>query len=401
MVEYSPFSRETAHNPFPVYKQLRDEAPVYHNEQVGFWALSRYEDVVAAHLDTDTFSSAHGVTIEGMDQGSPFLITKDPPEHTAHRKIAGRMFTPRQIAQLEPFIRTTAADLLDRVRDQDRFDLVQDFSIRLPLDVVSELIGIPAGMRGQVHELSDRMAAREEDMSLPDDVFLAGADLLSLLTELVRERRRNPGQDVITMLMNTEVEDEDGGLRSLSDDELAARFLELAFAGHETVAKLIPNGVIALSWNPGQRRELVADPALIPNAVEEMLRWDPPSHYQGRWTLHEIELHGTIIPEDVRVILITGAAVHDERKYPDPEYFDIHRDIDRHVSFGLGRHLCLGASLARLETRVAFEELLKRFPDFTFDETGVRRHYSSNVRGLASLPLLVERAPLPAPTSSR
>jgi cytochrome P450 len=401
MVEYSPFSRETAHNPFPVYQQLRDEAPVYHNEQVGFWALSRYEDVVAAHLDTDTFSSAHGVTIEGMDQGSPFLITKDPPAHTAHRKIAGRMFTPRQIAQLEPFIRATAADLLDRVRDQDRFDLVQDFSIRLPLDVVSELIGIPAEMRVQVHELSDRMAAREEDMSLPDDVFQAGAELLSLLTELVRERRRNPGQDVITMLMNTEVEDEDGGLRSLSDDELAARFLELAFAGHETVAKLIPNGVIALSWYPGQRRELVADPTLIPNAVEEMLRWDPPSHYQGRWTLREIELHGTIIPEDVRVILITGAAVHDERKYPDPEYFDIHRDIDRHVSFGLGRHLCLGASLARLETRVAFEELLKRFPDFTFDETGVRRHYSSNVRGLASLPLLVERAPLSAPTSSR
>jgi len=398
MVEYSPFSRETAHNPFPVYKQLRDEAPVYHNEQVGFWALSRYEDVVAAHLDTDTFSSTHGVTIEGMDQGSPFLITKDPPEHTAHRKIAARMFTPRQIGRLEPFIRATAADLLDRVRDQDRFDLVKDFSIRLPLDVISELIGIPAEMRVQVHELSDRMAAREEDMSLPDDVFQAGADLLSLLTELVRERRRNPGQDVITMLMSTEVEDEDGELRPLGDDELAARFLELAFAGHETVAKLIPNGVIALSWYPGQRSELVANPALLPNAVEEMLRWDPPSHYQGRWTLREVELHGTIIPEDVRVILITGAAVHDERKYPDPEYFDIHRDVDRHVSFGLGRHLCLGASLARLETRVAFEELLKRFPDFTFDETGVQRHYSSNVRGLASLPLLVERTPLSVPS---
>jgi cytochrome P450 len=200
------------------------------------------------------------------------------------------------------------------------------------------------------------------------------------------------------MLMSTEVEDEDGELRPLGDDELAARFLELAFAGHETVAKLIPNGVIALSWYPGQRRELVANPALIPNAVEEMLRWDPPSHYQGRWTLREVELHGTVIPADVRVILITGAAVHDERKYPDPEYFDIHRDVDRHVSFGLGRHLCLGASLARLETRVAFEELLRRFPDFTFDETGVRRHYSSNVRGLASLPLLVDRTALSAPS---
>jgi cytochrome P450 len=391
MVEYNPFSRYTAHNPFPVYRQLRDEAPVYHNAEIGFWALSRYEDVVAAHLDTDVFSSAQGVTIEGLDKGAPLLIVKDPPEHTMHRKIVGRMFTPRRISQLEPFIRATAADLLDKVRDQDRFDLVQDFSYRLPLDVISELIGIPAEMRVHVHELSDRMAVRNEDMSPSEDVFLASAELLSLFTALVRERRGGRGEDVITLLMNTEVEDEDGMPRSLGDDELASRFLELAFAGHETVAKLIPNGVIALSWYPGQRRELVADPTLIPNAVEEMLRWDPPSHYQGRWTLQDVELHGTVIPEDVRVILITGSAVHDERKYPDPEYFDIHREIDRHVSFGYGRHLCIGAALARLETKVAFEELLKRFPDFTFDETGVQRHYSSNVRGLASLPLLVER----------
>jgi cytochrome P450 len=331
------------------------------------------------------------VTIEGLDKGAPFLIVKDPPEHTLHRKIAARMFTPRRISQLEPFIRGCAADLLDKVRDQDRFDLVQEFSYRLPLDVISELIGIPAEMRVQVHELSDRVAVRNEDMSPSEDVFQASAELLSMFTELVRERRTSPGEDVITLLMNTEVEDEGGEPRSLGDDELASRFLELAFAGHETVAKLIPNGVIALSWYPAQRRELVADPSLIPNAVEEMLRWDPPSHYQGRWTLRDVELHGTVIPEGVRVILITGSAVHDERKYPDPEYFDIHRDIDRHVSFGYGRHLCLGASLARLETRVAFEELLKRFPDFTIDETGVQRHYSSNVRGLASLPLLVER----------
>ncbi|WP_106401717.1 cytochrome P450 [Actinocorallia populi] len=391
MVEYNPFNRETVHNPFPVYKALRDEAPVYRNEEVGFWALSRYEDVIAAHLDTDVFSSAHGVTIEGVDQGAPFLIVKDPPEHTFHRKIVARLFTPRRISQLEPFIRRTAADLLDKVRDTDRFDLVEEFSFRLPLDVISELIGIPVAERERIHHLSDRVAARREDMTIPPDVYEASAELLVLLTELVKERRRNPGDDVITMLMNTEVEDEEGNLRSLGDNELASRFLELAFAGHETVAKLIPNGVIALAWYPGQRRELVADPGLIPQAVEEMLRWDPPSHYQGRWTTREVEVRGTVIPADQRVILITGSAVHDERKYPDPEAFDIHRDIDRHVSFGFGRHLCLGASLARLETRVAFEELLKRFPDFTIDPDGVERHYSSNVRGLAKLPLVVQR----------
>ena len=389
MVEYNPFDWETAHNPYPVYRQLRDEAPVYHNEQFGFWALSRYEDVVAAHLNSDDFSSAHGVTIEGAEKDAPFLIVKDPPEHTAHRRIVGRLFTPRRIALMEPFVRRTAAGLLDKLRDADRFDVVEDFSFRLPLDVISELIGIPESYRLQIHHLSDRIAVRES-AEMTEDGILATLELAGLLTDLVRERRASPGDDVITMLMNTPVEEEDGRMRMLTDDELAGRFLELSFAGHETVAKLIPNGVVALTWFPGARRELAANPALMANAVEEMLRWDPPSHYQGRWTTRDVEVRGTVIPAEQRVILVTGSAVHDERKYPDPDTFDIHRDIDRHVSFGFGRHLCLGASLARLETRVAFEELLKRFPDFSIDETGVERRVNVNVRGLSKLPLVVE-----------
>lgn len=388
MVEYNPFDWETAHNPYPVYRALRDEAPVYHNEQFGFWALSRYEDVVAAHLNSDDFSSAHGVTIEGAEKDAPFLIVKDPPEHTAHRRIVGRLFTPRRIALLEPFVRRTAAGLLDKLRDADRFDVVEDFSFRLPLDVISELIGIPESYRLQIHHLSDRIAVRET-AAMSEDGILATLELAGLLTDLVGERRASPGDDVITMLMNTPVEEEDGRTRMLTDDELAGRFLELSFAGHETVAKLIPNGVVALAWYPDARRELAANPALMANAVEEMLRWDPPSHYQGRWTTRDVEVRGTVIPAEQRVILVTGSAVHDERKYPDPDTFDIHRDIDRHVSFGFGRHLCLGASLARLETRVAFEELLTRFPDFTIDETGVERRVNVNVRGLSKLPLVV------------
>ncbi len=390
MAEYDPFDWETAHNPYPVYRWLRDEAPVYYNERLGFWALSRYDDVVAAHLNTDDFSSAHGVTIEGMEKDAPFLIVKDPPEHTAHRKIVGRLFTPRRIAALEPFVRRTAAGLLDRLRDADRFDVVEDFSFRLPLDVISELIGIPESIRGQVHRLSDRIAVRDDSAVMSDDAITATLELAGLIEEVVRDRRAHPGDDVITMLMNTPVEEEDGRQRLLTDDELAGRFLELSFAGHETVAKLIPNGVVALAWFPDARRSLAADPSLMPNAVEEMLRWDPPSHYQGRWTARDVEVRGTVIPAEQRVILVTGSAVHDERKYPEPDLFDIRRDIDRHVSFGFGRHLCLGASLARLETRVAFEELLRRFPDFTIDETGAERHVSVNVRGLAKLPLVVE-----------
>jgi cytochrome P450 len=325
-----------------------------------------------------------------MEKDAPFLIVKDPPEHTAHRKIVGRLFTPRRIAELEPFVRRTAAGLLDRLRDADRFDVVEDFSFRLPLDVISELIGIPASVREQVHQLSDRIAVRDDSVVMSDDAIGATLELAVLFTDLVRDRRAHRGDDVITMLMNTPVEEEDGSQRLLTDDELAGRFLELSFAGHETVAKLIPNGVVALAWFPDARRSLVADPGLIPNAVEEMLRWDPPSHYQGRWTTRDLAVRGTVIPAEQRVILVTGSAVHDERKYRDPDMFDIRRDIDRHVSFGFGRHLCLGASLARLETRVAFEELLRRFPDFTIDETGAERHVSVNVRGLAKLPLVVQ-----------
>jgi cytochrome P450 len=396
MVEYNPFSRAVADNPFPVYRRLRDEAPVYHNEELGFYALSRFDDVMSAHLDPVTLSSAHGVTIEGIEAGQPFLIVKDPPEHTAHRKIVSRVFTPRRIGALEPFIRTRAGELLDRVRDQDAFDVAADFSIRLPLDVISELIGIPTSLRDEVHVLSDRITTREEGSTDYEDAFAANIELHALLVGLVRDRRTHPGDDVISLLMQSPIPLDDGTERSMDDDELATRFLELAFAGHETVAKLIPNGVIALAWYPDQRRELVADPSLMAGAVEEMLRWDPPSHYQGRWTTRDLELHGTTIPADSRVILLTGAAGHDERRYHEPELFDMHREVDRHLSFGFGAHLCLGAALARLETRVAFEELLARVPDYGIDETSAVRQYSGNVRGLDHLAIVPERTPVSA-----
>jgi cytochrome P450 len=394
MVEYNPFSRTVADNPFPVYRQLRDEAPVYRNEELGFYALSRFDDVMNAHLDPVALSSAHGVTIEGLEAGQPFLILKDPPDHTAHRKIVSRVFTPRRIGGLEPFIRTRAGELLDRLRDQAAFDVAADFAIRLPLDVISELIGIPPSLRDEVHVLCDRITTRQEGSTDYEDALAANIELHTLLTGLVTDRRARPGEDVISLLIASPIPLDDGTERSMDDDELATRFLELAFAGHETVAKLIPNGVIALAWYPDQRRELVADPSLMAGAVEEMLRWDPPSHYQGRWTTRDLELHGATIPAGNRVILLTGSAGHDERRYPEPELFDLHREIDRHLSFGFGAHLCLGAALARLETRVAFEELLARFPEYAIDEASAVRQYSGNVRGLDHLEIVPERAPV-------
>ena len=210
----------------------------------------------------------------------------------------------------------------------------------------------------------------------------------------MRSSRRSiehPADDIASLLLSAKVQDENGKEVMLRKEQVAYRLLELVAAGHETTAKLIANGVVALAWYPDQRRELVADPSLIPHAVEEMLRWDPPSHYQGRWVEKDVTLHGVTIPAETRVILLTGSANHDERAFAEPELFDLHRQIDRHVGFGFGIHLCVGAALARLETRIAFEELLRRYPEYELIQP-MKRAYSSNVRGLSSLPLALEPA---------
>jgi len=386
---YDPFAYETQHNPYPVYARLRDEAPVYHNPELGFYALSRYADVLAAHKDPETFFSSHGVTLEGTEGDQDLLITKDPPLHDWHRKVVSRVFTPRRVNGLEPYMRELCAGLLDRFVGEPGFDAVEQFSIQLPLAVIGELLGIPESQRQEVHHLADRMFTRADGVNISEDAASAQLELGMLLYGIVAERRRHLGDDVISLLIRAEVTDDDGNGWYLTDEELATRVLELAFAGHETVARLVANGIVALAWYPGQRAELVADRSLLPDAVEEMLRWDAPSHYQGRWTSTDVALHDTEIPADSRVILVTGAANHDERVYADPGLFDIHRRTDTTVSFGYGVHFCLGAALARLETRVAFDELLNRFPEYGIDETGVERMRSSNVRGLAKLPVVL------------
>ncbi|HEY4022425.1 MAG TPA: cytochrome P450 [Pseudonocardiaceae bacterium] len=390
MVEFDPYDWATCVDPYPIYRQLRDSAPVYHNEDKQFWALSRYDDVAAAHLDTDTYRSSGGVTIEGREAVMPLLIVKDPPDHTWHRKLVNKVFTPRRIAGLEPFIRSRTRELLDRVADRDEFDVVTEFSVLLPLDVISELIGIPADLRPQVHELSNRMTVRgdPDDPTNEQEYAESLMALLQLYLGLVQERHANPREDVITQLMTAEVIDEtDGTVRMLRDDEVAMRFLELGFAGHETVALLIPSALIGLRRFPDQRSKLLDDPGLVPNAVEEFLRWDPPSHLQGRTISRDVELHAVTIPAGQRVMLLTAAASRDERAYDDPDRVDITRQIKKQLGFGIGPHVCLGAALARLETRVALEEILARFPDYTIDESRAVRQVQTNVRGLSRLPL--------------
>jgi len=255
--------------------------------------------------------------------------------------------------------------------------------------VIAEMLGVPMELRPELRRLSDRMLDRsdcDERGNVSDEANEARGEIVGVLAGVIDDKVRNPGDDIASMLLHTTMTDAEGREHRLTQQQVVTRVLELVAAGHETTAKLVANGVVALAWYPDQRRDLVADPSLIPNAVEEMLRWDPPSHYQGRWVERDVTLHGVTIPAESRVILITGAANHDEREFAEPELFDIHREIERHVGFGFGIHLCVGAALARLETRIAFEELLARYPEYELMQP-MKRAYSSNVRGLSNLPI--------------
>ncbi len=389
-VDYNPYSTATQHNPFPLYRWLRDEQPVYHNEQVGFWALSRYDDVLAASLEPDTFVSGHGMTIEGLDAGNDILINKDQPQHTWHRRLVSRAFTPKAIAEQETNIRRTCRSLLADAPERGRVDVIDDFALQLPIMVICELLGIPEDARATIHDRSSRMlamSATDGPPVLTDDVVTASLDLAVQMLEVVEHRARRPGDDVITLLLHAEVVDDDGAVWQLTHEQVASRVVELVVAGHETTAKLIGNLVVALAWYPEQRAELVADPSLAGLAVEEALRWDGPSHYQGRWVERDVEVHGVTIPADSRVVLLTGAAGHDDREFDEPELFDLHREIGRNLALGWGIHLCLGQALARLETRIAIQELLAVAPDYWLLDDGVARAPSGQVRGHDHLPI--------------
>jgi cytochrome P450 len=385
VLEFNPYDRDFANDPYPIYKRLRDEAPVYQCAPLNFWAISRYADVLEAHRDFKSFSSAGGVTIEGFDAMVPLLIVKDPPEHRWHKALITKVFTPNRMGALEPYIRTLVNSLLDKAAQKQEFDFVQEFALQVPLNVISELIGIPQELRQDIHNLTTRMLSR--DGASMEELGAVMAQSHEIYVGLVRERRLNPRSDPITYLIEAEMQDDEGVVRRLTDDEMAFRFAELAAAGHETVAKTIPNGAMAFQRFPGERQKLAENPALLAGAVEEMLRFDPPSQLQGRTTTRDVTLHGVTIPAGSKTMLLTGAATRDERKFPDPDVFSITRESPSDsIYFGNGIHRCLGVHLARLELRIAFEELFKRFPNFEVDAARATRSVLSNVRGVNTLP---------------
>jgi cytochrome P450 len=385
-VAFDPYSKEYVSDPYPIYKRLRDEAPVYHSEQRNFWALSRFDDVFAAHKDVTRFLSGGGITIEGIDAGLPLLIVKDGAEHVWHKSLVSRVFTPARMAALEPYIRRRTRELLATAAQKPEFDFVKEFSVVLPLDVISTLLDIPEEYRASYHEHVNQTLSREEDRDL-SRVAQAMQHVLEMFTTLIAERRVKPRDDVITLLMNTEIKDEDGAMRRLEDFEIAFRFGELGAAGHETAAKAIANGAMAFCRFPDQREVLRNNPSLLPNVVHEIMRLEPPSQQQGRTTATDVTLHGVTIPKGEKVMLLTGAACRDERAFSDPDRFDITRTPDkRSIYFGFGPHKCLGMHLATLEISVAFQELLTLYPHFEVDLAKAEYAVMTNVRGPMALP---------------
>jgi cytochrome P450 len=320
------------------------------------------------------------------------IIFMDPPRQTRVRNLVSKAFTPARVAALEPEIRRIARGHLDALAGRTRFDVVAEFTAKLPMDVISALLGIPAQDRDAVRVWSNQVLHREPDDPMPPPVALeAMAKSQAYYADLLAERRRAPRDDLVTLLIESELEEPGGDRTRLRDEELRSFFMLLSTAGNETVTKLLATLLYQLDRHPDQRALLAREPGRIPDAVEEALRYDPPSQYQGRTLTRDVELHGSPMPKGARVLLVNGATGRDERRFDDPERFDVRRRVDHHLGFGHGRHVCLGASLARLEMRVAMEELLARYPEYAVPADGLARVHSSNVRGFASMHLELPR----------
>jgi cytochrome P450 len=392
-IYWDPFDVEIDTNPHEVWRRMRDQAPVYRNDRFDFWALSRFADVQSASTDHKAFLSSRGTVLEMMGADlsqQKMIIFMDPPEHDTLRALVSRAFTPRRVSSLEDRIRDVCRSLLEPHVGSDGFDYVRKFAQQLPSTVISLLLGVPDSEREEVREHIDTVFHIEPEMGMINDIsFGAQIWLYEYLMAKLEERRRVPRDDLFTGLVQAEITDERGDSRRLTDQEAAAFGNLLISAGTETVARLLGWAAVTLPEHPDQRRQLVEEPALIPGAIEELLRYEAPSPVQGRWTAREVEFYGTVVPPGSKVLLLTGSAGRDERRYPDPDRFDIHRDQAAHVSFGFGIHFCLGAALARLEGRIGLEETLARFPEWTVDYGRAVRQHTSTVRGWSSVPIVL------------
>lgn len=380
---YDPFDYRHHENPYPDYRRLRDEAPVYRNDRYGFYALSRYEDCFAAARNYKVFSSARGTSLEELKGQISLLITSDPPVHTRLRSMLSEMFMPGRVAPLEGAVRSMARELLAPHLANGRLDVIVDFAARLPMAIICRMLGFAREDEDMLRSWTDQCVHRDEGVfEMPEEGLRA---TYSLYGYFEQDLQRRSGVAASGNLVDTLVAAEQAG--KLSHEELLGYMYLLSIAGNETTTKLIGNMVFQLHRHPDQRALLHANPGLMPAAVEETMRFDGPTQMMARTTTQDVHLHGQTIPADSKVALLFISANRDERKFERAEVYDIRRDARHHLGFGAGLHACLGAALARLEARVALEEILKVAPDFHVEESGLRRMHSPQVRGYTHLPI--------------
>jgi cytochrome P450 len=385
---FNPYSYEFHEDPFPFYRELRDHWPCYHNPDLGFWALSRYDDVLAALHDPDAYCSRYGITLE-QNSALPMLLTTDPPAHTELRRMVSRAFTPRRIADLEPEVRGLAVRFLEGLVANDEGDLIADYAARLPMDVIARMLGVPEADEAQLRDWTNALLDREEGKPDVTPAGIAAAThLFEYFTGFVAERRAiaragNAPDDLTTALCAAPA-----GSEGLRDDQVVGFLFLLIIAGNETTTKLLANCLLALQQHPGERAKVAADLSRVPDAIEEILRFEGSTQLMARTLTRDVEQHGERMPEGAKVLLLLGSANRDERVWDRPDEFDIDRVSSvQHVGFGHGIHVCLGAALARLEMRVSLEEIFRVMPRYEIDETGCTRVHSGNVRGWASVPI--------------
>jgi hypothetical protein len=399
-VQYNPLTPEIRANPYPLYRQLREQDPIHWSELMASWVLTRYDDVVAVLRDP-RFSTARRRTgnrfteqlLEMQEQMGPIgqattMLRADPPEHTRLRSLVSKAFTPRAVEAMRPHIQQIVDELLDAVEGSDRFDLIRDLAYPLPVIVIAEMLGVPPEHRDRFKRWSDDIVATLGGPMLSPELFQQAAASSREMTDyfrgVIEVRRKKPEDDLLSALIAAEEQGE-----MLSEQELLATCVLLLVAGNETTTNLIGNGMIALLQHPDQLEKLRDDPSLAESAVEEFLRYDGPVQATGRTATEDIEVGGTVIKEGQVAFTLLGAANRDPDQFPNPDALDITRQDNRHVAFGHGIHFCLGAPLARVEAQIAFQTLLRRFPNPKLVADEVEWGGGFILRGPKMLPLAV------------
>jgi len=390
-----PYDYDFHENPYPYYQRLRDEAPLYRNDELGFWALSRHADVLQGFRNSTTLSNKFGVSLDPASRGphaakTMSFLAMDDPDHLRLRTLVSKGFTPRRIRELEPRVTEIAVQHLDTMLEKsaagETVDYVDEFAGKLPMDVISELMGVPQADRDQVRAWADGVMHRDEGVTdVPPEAIEASLNLIVYYQGMVAERRTAPTDDLTSALLDAEIDGD-----RLTDDEILGFMFLMVIAGNETTTKLLANAAFWGHRNPDQLTPVYSDLSRVPLWVEETLRYDTSSQILARTVAGDLTLYDTTIADGEVLLLLPGSAHRDERVFDNPDDFRIGRDIgSKLMSFGSGAHFCLGAHLARMEARVALTELFKRIRGYEVDEAAAVRVHSSNVRGFAHLPITV------------